>query len=62
MKKLVFTLMATSAAVIGGVVAFTPPYDKPAKAKATTGIDPSLIMSHAVNLPVVHYDDYSVFN
>jgi hypothetical protein len=53
--------------VVGGVVAFTIPftipYDEPARANAAAGIDPFPLMSHAVNLPVDHYDDYSlVFN
>jgi hypothetical protein len=61
-KKLIFTLIVT-AAVIGGAVAFTTPYDEPAKGNTAAGIDPSAIMSHAVSLPVAHYDDYSlVFN
>ena len=47
-------------AVVGGALAITTTYDEPAKAKATTGIDPLLIMSQAVDLPVVHYDDYFV--
>ena len=59
MKKLIFTLIVTTAAV-GGVLAFTTPYDEPAKANVAAGIDPLLIMSHAVSLPVAHYDDYSV--
>ena len=59
MKKLIFTLIVT-AAVVGGAVAFTTPYNEPAKANAAAGIDPSSLMSHAVNLPVAHYDDYSV--
>jgi len=46
--------------VVGGAVAITTTYDEPAKAKAAAGIDPLLIMSHAVSLPVAHYDDYSV--
>jgi hypothetical protein len=62
MKKLIFTLIVTIA-VVGGAVAFTTPYDEPAKVNAAVGIDPSLIMSHAGSLPVAHYDDYSlVFN
>jgi hypothetical protein len=59
MKKLIFILIVT-AAVIGGAVAFTTPYDDPVKANTAAGIDPSAIMSHAVSLPVTHYDDYSV--
>jgi hypothetical protein len=59
MKKLIFTLIITTA-VIGGVVAFTTPYHAPAKATTEAGIDPFLIMSHAVNLPVARYDDYSL--
>jgi hypothetical protein len=47
-------------AVVGGAVAITTTFDEPAKAKAITGVDPLLIMSQAVDLPVVHYDDYSV--
>jgi hypothetical protein len=61
-KRLIFTLIVTIAAV-GGAVAFTTQHDEPAKANAVVGIDPSLIMSHAGSLPVAHYDDYSlVFN
>ena len=59
MKKFIFTLIVTTA-VVGGAVAFTTTYNEPAKAKAATGIDPLLIMSHAVSLPVAHYNDYSV--
>ena len=59
MKKLIFTLIVTTA-VVGGAVAFTTQYDEPARANAAAGIDPLLIMSHADNLPVAHYDDYSV--
>ena len=59
MKKLIFTLIVTTA-VVGGAVAFTTPYNEPAKADAAAGIDPSAIMSHVVSLPVAHYDDYSV--
>jgi hypothetical protein len=59
MKKLIFTLIVTTA-VVGGAVAFTARYDKPAKANAAAGIDPFVIMSHAVGLPLAHYDDYSV--
>ncbi len=62
MKKLIFTLIVTIAAV-GGAVAFTIQHDEPPKANAVVGIDPSLIMNHAGSLPVAHYDDYSlVFN
>ena len=66
MKKRILTLIVTTA-VVGGVVAltipFTTPYDEPARANAAAGIDPFLLMSHAVNLPADHYDDYSlVFN
>ena len=61
MKRLIFTLIVTTAtAVVGGAVAFKTLYDEPAKANATAGIDPSLMMSHADSLPVAHYDDYSV--
>jgi hypothetical protein len=61
-KKLIFTLFVTIAAV-GVAVAFTTHYDEPAKANAAVGIDPSLIMSHAGSLPVAHYDYYAlVFN
>jgi hypothetical protein len=61
-KKLIFTLIVTIAAV-GGAVAFTIQHDEPPKANAVVGIDPSLIMNHAGSLPVAHYDDYSlVFN
>ena len=50
-------------AVVAGAVVITTTYDEPAKAKAAAEIDPLLIMSHAVSLPVAHYDDYSlVFN
>jgi hypothetical protein len=59
MKKLIFALIITTA-VIGGVVAFTSPYHEPAEATVEAGIDPFLIMSHAVNRPVAHYDDYSL--
>jgi hypothetical protein len=59
MKKFIFTLIVMTA-MVGGVVTFTTPYDEPAKAKAAVGIDPFDLMSHAVNLPVAHYDDYSV--
>jgi hypothetical protein len=59
MKKLIFTLLIT-AAVVGGVVAFTTPYHEPAQATVEAGVDPFLTMSHAVNLPVAHYDDYSL--
>ena len=59
MKKLILTLIVTTA-VVGGVVTFTTLYDEPAKANVAAGIDPLLIMSHAVSLPVAHYDDYSV--
>jgi hypothetical protein len=55
MKKFIFTLIV-AAAVVGGAVAFTTPYDEPAKANA----DPLSMMSGAVGLPVAHYDDYSV--
>jgi hypothetical protein len=43
-----------------GAVAFITLHGEPAKATATAGIDPSLMMSHAHDLPVAHYDDYSV--
>jgi hypothetical protein len=59
MKKLIFTLIVTTA-VVGGAVAFMTLHGEPAKATATAGIDPSLMMSHAHDLPVAHYDDYSV--
>jgi hypothetical protein len=59
MKKLIFTLIVTTA-VVGSAVAFTTRYDEPAKANAAAGIDPSLMMSHVGSLPVAHYDDYSV--
>jgi hypothetical protein len=59
MKKLIFTLIVTTA-VVGGIVTITIPYDEPAKAKIAVGIDPFDLMSHAVNLPVAHYDDYTV--
>ena len=39
MKKLIFTLIVTTA-VVGGAVAFTTRYDEPAKANAAAGIDP----------------------
>jgi len=62
MRKLIFALIVMIV-LVGGAVAFTTQYDEPAKANAAAGIDPSLIMSHAGSLPVVHYDDYSlVFN
>lgn len=59
MKKLILVLIITTA-VVGGVVAFTTPYHVPAQATVEAEIDPFLIMSHAVNLPVVHYPDYSL--
>ena len=59
MKKLILTLIVTTA-VVGGAVAFTTLYDEPAKANAAAGIDPLLMMSHTDRLPVAHYDDYSV--
>jgi hypothetical protein len=56
-----FGLIALAA--VAGAVVITTTYDEPAKAKAAAEIDPLLIMSHAVSLPVAHYDDYSlVFN
>jgi len=62
MKKFILALIVT-AAVIGGAVAFTSPYDEPAKANASAGLDPLSIMSRAASLPAAHYDDYSlVFN
>jgi hypothetical protein len=59
MKKLIFALII-SAAMVGGVVASTTPYREPAQATVEAGIDPFLIMSHAVKLPVAHYPDYSL--
>jgi hypothetical protein len=58
MDKLIFALIA-AIAVIGGLVTFTIPYDEPAKAEIAVGVDPFDLMSHAVNLPDVHYIDYS---
>jgi hypothetical protein len=59
MKKFIFTLIV-AAAMVGGAVAVTTPYDEPAKANAAAGIDPLSMMSRPVGLPVAHYDDYSV--
>jgi hypothetical protein len=59
MKKLIF-LLIISAAMVGSVVAFTTAYHEPEQTTVEAGIDPFLIMSHAVNLPVAHYPDYSL--
>ena len=59
MKKFTVALILASAAIVG-VVAVTTLSDQPAKADARVGIDPSQMMANAKNLPVAHYDDYSV--
>ena len=47
-------------AVIGGTLALTTLYDRPAKTSAAVRIDLSQITMGARNLPVAHYDHHSV--
>jgi len=59
MKKFIFALIVATA-VVGGVVTFTSPYHEAAQATTEAGIDPFLMMSRAVNMPVARYADYSL--
>jgi hypothetical protein len=53
-------LMMVAFAIVGGALAITTLYDQPAKANARARMDFSQMMASAKNLPVTHYDDYSV--
>ena len=53
-------LMMVAFAIVGGALAITTLYDQPAKANARARMDLSQMMTSAKNLPVTHYDDYSV--
>ena len=46
MKKFIFTLIVT-AAVVGGAVAFTTPYDEPAKANAAIRMSQKIVRTMA---------------
>jgi len=59
MKDFIIAAILLSA-VIGGAVALTMPSNQPAKVDAGAGIDISQMMASAKDLPVAHYNDYSV--
>jgi hypothetical protein len=59
MNKFIFAVILVSA-VISGAVALTTSSDQPAKVDAGAGIDLSRMMASAKDLPVAHYNDYSV--
>jgi hypothetical protein len=59
MNKFIFAVILVSA-VIRGAVALTTPSEQPAKVDAGAGIDLSRMMASAKDLPVAHYNDYSV--
>ena len=59
MKNFIIAAILLSA-VIGGAVALTMPSSQPAKVDAGAGIDISQMMASAKDLPVAHYNDYSV--
>ena len=59
MKNFTFAAILVSV-VISGAVALTTPSDQPAKVDAGAGIDLSRMMASAKDLPVAHYNDYSV--
>jgi hypothetical protein len=59
MKNLIIAAILLSA-VISGAVALTMPSSQPAKVDAGAGIDISQMMASAKDLPVAHYNDYSV--
>ena len=59
MKDFIIAAILLSA-VISGAVALTMPSSQPAKVDAGAGIDISQMMASAKDLPVAHYNDYSV--
>ena len=59
MKNFIIAAILLSA-VISGAVALTTPSNQPAKVDAGAGIDISQMMASAKDLPVAHYNDYSV--
>jgi hypothetical protein len=59
MKNFIIAAILLSA-VISGAVALTMPSNQPAKVHAGAGIDISQMMASAKDLPVAHYNDYSV--
>ena len=59
MTKSIFALIVAFA--VGGAGAlFFRPYDQPAKAEVEIGINSSLMMANAKDLPVAHYEDYAL--
>jgi hypothetical protein len=59
MTKSIFALIV-ACAVGGGAVLFFRPFDQPAKAEVEVGINSSVMMANAKDLPVAHYEDYAL--